>query len=142
MWLVGPIQPDPISDRPTATAFLIADSGSSKWGNSISLFIRCDGGRTVLYVNWNEFVNNKAQPVEYRIGARSAQSANWQISTNYQATFYPASEEGVVAFIQSMFGEIQFIARTTPYGENTRTATFNITGVEHAVANVRKACGW
>jgi hypothetical protein len=41
-----------------------------------------------------------------------------------------------------MFRETQFIARTTPDGRAPITATFDISGVENAVANVREACGW
>ena len=76
------------------------------------------------------------------LGTGPSVTETWDISTDEVATFYPASNRGTRKFIQSWFGQTQLVARTTPLGDNPRTATFDISSVEQAVGNFRKSCDW
>lgn len=138
-WAIAPVERDPISDKPTTHISLSSSSGRSEFGDPITLVIRCKDGITDIYINWHQFVDTESHPVEWRLGAGSTGSGNWSVSTDYEATFYPGDDVGQV---KNFFGATQLVARTTPYGSNTITAEFNITGVENAVVGVRQSCGW
>jgi len=121
----------------------------------LSCILRCQDGKTDLFIDWGEFISTQNRIVEWRIGEAEAVTSEWNISTDYEATFFPGFTERsatccpfiytthpVSTTIKAMFGEKLFVARVTPYAESRMTAVFDITGIEHAVANVREACSW
>jgi type VI secretion system protein VasI len=138
-WRIAPTERDPISDKPTANITLSSTTGRSQFDDPITLVIRCKDDEMDLYINWHQFVNNDSQEVELRLGNGTPVTRSWSNSTDYEATFYPSDP---TQQIKNMFGSTTLVARTTPYSSNTITATWDITGIENAIANVRDACGW
>ncbi len=128
-----------MTDEATANTLLSSESGRSEFGDAIILGIRCKDRETDMYIDWNQFVDTEPHAVEFRVGSGAVQTLDWNMSTDYEATFYPSFPE---TLIKSMFGQTEFVVRTTPYGDDPRTAVFAIAGIENAVVNVRQACGW
>lgn len=143
-WVVSEITSDPVTSQPTAITQIAAESGQSKYGQAITLLIRCKDGATALYIGWGQFLglSKDGQLVTTRLGAAGAQTSVWSLSTDQQATFYSTSASQTISFVKSMFAETHFVAQTTPYSDSPRTAIFDISGAETAMANVRAACKW
>jgi type VI secretion system protein VasI len=136
-WDVQPLEVDPMTDQPRAGVHLRAASGASRFGRPITLTIECTDEGTRLSVDWVDWLGpDELIDVETRIGDGPVTTDKWFNAET--ATVYGGSE---VTFIKSLFGERRLALGTTPV-DGPITATFDITGIENAVANVRAACGW
>jgi len=94
--------------------------------NSGTLFIRSDGGRISLFVDWGGFVTTDNTFVSYRFGEKPYKRDKWIPSTDNNSTFAYRPIET----INLMLGETSAIIRTTPFGDNPVTYSFNIEGLE------------
>ena len=120
---------------------LIASEGGYSWRRPV-LTLRCWQGKTGAFVNWREslgtsFLTNTRE-VSYRIGDNDSVQDGWSVSTNEEAVFAPEPIE----FIQSMIGEDTLSMRVWPRDGDPLNATFDITGVDAAVLEIRNVCGW
>lgn len=137
-WNVS-IDTNPIDDSKTVTLYLVADSGkSSMLGEPVVLFIRCKSLETNLFINWRDYLGSEAI-VLTRIGKEKAETRNWSLSTDSQATFFPRNE---VDFINKLLVVDSFVAQVTPYGESPVTAIFDIKGLSNAIKPLREVCNW
>ena len=98
--------------------------------NSGKLIIRSDGGKISLFVNWGGFVNIDNTFVSYRFGEKPYKSGPWSTSSDNKATF----ANRPIDTINLMLGEKIAIFRTTPFGDNPVTYSFNIVGLEKLLA--------
>ena len=122
-------------------ATLIASEGGYSWRRPV-LTLRCWQGKTSAFVNWREslgtsFLTNTRE-VSYRIGDNDSVQDGWSVSTNEEAVFAPEPIE----FIQSMIGEDTLSMRVWPRDGDPLNATFDITGVDAAILEIRNVCGW
>lgn len=132
------VKTNPIDDSRTVVSVLQADSGKGKYGDPITMIIRCDSNKTNMYIAWAGYLGSDSIVVTSRIGSNKSQKAYWDLSTDNKATF----RRQPIKLIKSMLGETKFIAQTTPYNESPTTAIFDITGIDNAVAPVRETCSW
>jgi type VI secretion system protein VasI len=88
---------------------------------------------------WNDYLGSDRIAVTTRIGDQEAETKRWSLSTDNSATFYPGNDTD---FIRAMFAGDRLVAQTTPYNESPVTAVFNTTGLETAITDLRKTCGW
>ncbi|MFD4839930.1 type VI secretion system-associated protein TagO [Achromobacter sp. NPDC058515] len=130
---------DPLNDREIHYAMLVADSGSGKYGDPIMLAARCRDNKTELYINWSSFLGSDSIKTIYRVDKAEAQSAHWSLSTDKQAAFFPKSP---VALLKQMVESQTFVANLTPYNESPITATFDTSGADVALRDIRAACKW
>jgi len=79
--------------------------------------------------------------VEYRIDERKARSRGFQESTNNRSLGLWSGGKSIPV-IKELFGGKRLLVRFTPFNQNPVTARFDITGVEDAVAPLRKSCSW
>ncbi|MGU3237515.1 hypothetical protein FA893_07430 [Photobacterium damselae subsp. piscicida] len=128
---------NPIDDSKTVTLSLSADSGKGRWGDRISLIIRCKSNKTDLYINWNDFLGSEAS-VLTRIGNAKASTAYWPLSTDKKATF----KNQPIPFIKKMMKSNKMVAQVTPYNENPVTAVFDTKGLNAAIFSLRETCHW
>lgn len=137
---------NPIDDTKTEVASLIAESGSSSRGNSITLVARCESNQTEMYVNWNDYLGDDSNDVysdwkyvTVRVGKDEAQKQRWSISTDNEATFAPGSP---ISLLKDMARTDKLVLQTTPYNESPVTAIFNLNGIKSALKPVADGCGW
>lgn len=130
---------DPLNDQSVYSAGLAADSGQGRFGDNVSLVVRCSNNRTEMYINWQTFLGLDATRTTYRIGSDQAVTSSWTNSTDNQAAFFPGSPVGT---LKRMLAETSFVANVTPYGENPITAIFDTTGIQAALSDIRQGCNW
>lgn len=137
-WNVS-IDTNPIDDTKTVTLYLLADSGkSSMLGQPVVLFIRCKSLETNVFINWRDYLGSEAT-VLTRIGKEKAETRNWNLSTDSQATFLPRNE---VDFLNKLLIVDSFVAQVTPYNESPVTAIFDVKGLSNAITPLRETCNW
>jgi len=109
-----------------------------------TLLIRCMENRTTIYVNWGRYITTGGvyinHQVRYRIDDRDPVQANWSISTNFESTGEWRGRG--ISLLRSMKGATRFLVETTPYGENSVLASFDVTGFDAAAAEVAERCHW
>lgn len=128
---------NPIDDSRTVTLVLIADSGASRYRDSVYLIARCQSNTTEVYINWNDYLGSEAE-VTSRVGSATANTQRWGMSTDKQATFHPRP----IPFLRSMLNADRFVAQVTPYNESPTTAVFDVRGLENAIRPLRETCSW
>ena len=127
---------NPIDDSETVTLTLYANSGTDYLGNKVYLIIRCKSSEIALYIGWKSYLGSSAN-VLTRVGTEKAETKNWSLSTDSQATFSTEPTE----LITRMLNNQKFVAQVTPYNSNPITAIFNISGIENAIKPIKDICG-
>jgi hypothetical protein len=135
-----------LDDSERVVLQLYAESGSSRYGDPISLIARCQSNQTELYINWNDFLGDDSRSVQgswkyvvVRLGDGDAQEQRWTLSTDRKATFYP---DWAGNLLKQMIGEDRLVVQTIPYGENPVTAIFDIRGLETGLRQLSSTCSW
>ena len=105
------------------------------------LWLRCMENTTALFVDYKHFLGSDRIDVEYRIDRAAAQRGRWSISTDHHAAGLWRGA-GAIPFIRRLLGKDRLLIRLTPYGENTSTVSFTVTGLETAVGELAAACNW
>lgn len=109
----------------------------------VALVVRCLEDTTAIYLATHCHMTDHQQyaQFEYRLDAHPRQSFRGSASTDSRALGLWRGNQSIPV-IRSMFGRERMIVRATPFGENPFTAEFDITGLETAIAPLRKACNW
>ena len=136
---------DELTGDVSQMAMLTATSGESSLGKPIRAVARCKNGTTDFYILWGDYLGNDDRvSVQTKVDDGAIEDASWGNSTTNDTTFFP--DGGTIGkpvdFLKGMFGHDKLVTRTTPYSATVLTAVFTITGVENAVSDLRKACGW
>lgn len=124
------------SEEPVSCGY----SGSRK----LKLLLRCMENTTALYINTHCHVASGFHGygrVEYRIDSHPARKRNFTDSTDNRALGLWSGGKSI-PLIKSMFGADRLLVRFTPFNENPVSASFAISGMEDAIAPLRKNCNW
>lgn len=132
-WVVGEIESDPITDAAAATSILPAEGSST-----IALIVRCRAPITEVFIGWSDYLADNDR-VTLRLDDEEPVERSWPMSTDSTATFYPGNGD---TFAKTLLAHEVMVARVTPYNSGPLTATFQLAGIETALAPVREACGW
>jgi len=116
---------DPLDDSQTVVLMLDADPGDDNSGHPVSLIFRSDGQGSELYINWNASVGDRSR-VTIRVGFAPAETAEWTISTDGKATFYPKNP---VDLMRRMQEADSLVARVTPSSGKPVLAIFDVRGL-------------
>lgn len=120
----------------------VIDCGWNR-GDRIRLYVRCIENTTAFIFTTNCHMTSHGGygTVDYRIDDAPARQIRMQESTNNRSLglWYGGQS---IPLIRSLFGARQLIARMTPFSENSFTVTFNVAGLEEAIAPLREACHW
>lgn len=135
------VRTDPLTDESIYTSRLSAEQGSGRYGDAISLLVRCEDNTTEMYINWNSYLGRDSVRTTYRVGKEKALTSGWTASTDGKAAFFPSSPIPTLKKIIAS-EDPSFVASVTPYSESPVTAIFNTTGAEEALADIRKGCNW
>lgn len=110
----------------------------------LQLTLRCMENTTAITVGGNCHLASGFQgygKVTYRIGDHEAQSKNFQASTDNQVLGL-WSGSAAIPMIKEMLGEEKMLVRFTPFSMSPVEVEFDITGIDEAVADIRKSCNW
>ena len=107
------------------------------------LVIRCREGKTDFYVGYTELVDgmDHTLPVEYRIDDNPPQHARWGISQDYQSYGTWQTPE-TIPFVKTLMHAHEFFVRAKAGAMGSSEASFELAGMEAAIAPVRAACHW
>lgn len=115
-----------------------ASETGSIGGDPVTLILRCLGTETSVTINWQNYVGENGVPVTLRVDGGDVRKL-WRISADSSKTIYPGN---AVKLIQSWSGTHELHARLNPYGGYAMTATFDLSGLEGALAPLRATCRW
>lgn len=136
-WLVSE-DINPLNDSKTVTLVLPSESEATTLSRDrVGLVIRCQNFIPALYIVWHEYLGSETI-VTTRVGAATATTSEWLISSDSQASFH----RDPTVLITQMMGQARFVAQTTPYGENPVTAVFDISGIDEALKPLKEVCSW
>lgn len=133
------VDSDPINDVKTYSAYLPSPTEKSRWGKPIYLAITCSNNVTKFYISWETFINTESHQVTIRLDDQKAFTRTWNPSNDNEASFYSGSP---IPFLKKLINAKKMVARVSPYNENDITVTFNLTGINTALENIRKQCKW
>ena len=127
---------DAFDDSRIVVLVLDADEGLSRWGDSITLLIRCQTQSPDVYIVWGDYLGSEAM-VTHRIGSGKAVTREWSLSTDSEATFYPSN---TITLLKELIAVDRFVAQVTPYSESPVTAIFDTHGLENVINPYKDIC--
>jgi type VI secretion system protein VasI len=108
------------------------------------LFLRCHENTTSAFVVFNDLFmsdNGGHGRLEYRIDKQDMAVINTSASNNNKALGLWSGGKSI-PWIKKLLGKETLILRATPHSESSVTATFDIRGIDTAIADLRQTCGW
>jgi type VI secretion system protein VasI len=109
---------------------------------SPTLIVRCERNKTELLINWDRFITtgglDNGTHVMIRLDDEKPMRTEWQMSTNFNATF----SRNPIPLIRAMRNKTKLRAETIPYGSSSVLAVFDISGMPEVIERVSKQCGW
>lgn len=116
-----------------------------KYGRRVapSLHIVCREDVTSIWVDADEYIGIDEIYVETRIDDDEVQADTWIISTaNDSLGFWRGSTS--IPFLRQLIerSATRLTLRYTPYGENARTVSFDVSSLDVRIEGIRTACGW
>ena len=113
-------------------------------GVTADLYLRCSENTTSVYFilgdNFLADVEGYGD-VTYRLDAQKPKTASMDASTDNKALGLWSGGYSI-PFIKGIFGHSAMVVRITPFNQSPMTVTFPVSGLEGAIAPLRKACGW
>jgi type VI secretion system protein VasI len=106
-----------------------------------SLHLRCAENTTSFYIHWDIFLSTNDMNMMYRIDQQSAVTKRFDVSSSHEGLGYFSGSKSI-PLIKSMLGHNTFLAKVTPYGHDSVSATFDITGLDKAIGALRRVCKW
>lgn len=109
-----------------------------------TLMIRCMENTTSIYLAADCHMTSGHRGygiIDYRIDDQPAGDRGFDASTNNRALGLWNGGESI-PFIKKLIGSDRLLLRFTPFNENKTTVDFKTTGLEEAIAPLRKECNW
>lgn len=137
----------PLDDSPVSIAAVFSDNMLPPiYGHSeqARIAIRCAENKTSVFIDFGEHFMASIQGygrVSARVDDRKAVRLNTTESTDHHALGLWSGAKAI-PFVKGMFGGQSLYVEATPFNEAPLSLTFHITGVEDAVGQIRKDCGW
>lgn len=104
-----------------------------------ALILRCAQGVGQGYVAWDKTVTDGPDvTINTRFGNSQIFAARWKLSSDKQATFIPDA----AAFTALILKVPVFYIKAAPLFADPMDATFDVRGLENAMAPMRQACHW
>ena len=133
-WIVSS-KKSPIDDSITCIAEIDAVQYSSDDRNAQkrpTLILRNAEGRVEAYIVWTRYLANSKIEVTVRFDNDKAVVDDWSTSTKGDAVFSPFPFGD---FFDRVLDSKKLVVRLTPYGRNTETAIFDVSGLSGALGS-------
>ena len=131
---------DPTDDSACYHFTLKADTGTDSLGNPVSLHVRESNSGIEVYLHWgnvswfvNSVTDNNMQTVLSRVGIHEAGRRRWKVSNDRKGTFLVGFNDNCHC-IRSLMDEETAVFQVTPDQSNSITATFDVRGLQAAMA--------
>ena len=146
-WMVTE-ETNPLDDSKTYVAILSEDEKRTGFMNkTVSLILRCKSDTTEVYISWGDYLGDDGTSVysDYknvieRLDSEQARTRKWSVSTNNTSTFAP--ENADIDLVMALDKADRYVVQTTPYGENPKTASFTLDGINGVAAKIAQTCNW
>lgn len=119
----------------------------AKFGGALrlKLAIRCREGKTSLAVHFGDHFMTSSKygdwgKVTYRVDRLAAAEALWVHSSDNAELMIQGPP--AIELATGMVSASNFLIRAVPFGEMPLTASFDVRGLENAIAPLRTACDW
>ena len=110
-----------------------------------TLMIRCMENTTAIFFSTDCFMAstdyNDSGHINYRLDKLTPGKIRAQESTNHKSLGLWRGHSSI-PFIKKMEGRNSLLIRMRPYSESAFEVTFDITGINEVISDVRKACHW
>lgn len=112
------------------------------WGR-VQVVLRCKENTTSLYLRTHCHLTDHAEygKVDWRVDKKPRQILRMDESTDKRALGLWSGSRSIPV-IKRMLGGKRLTVRFTPYGENSKTASFPIANLKSAIKPLRAACHW
>ncbi len=109
----------------------------------VTLWIRCLENTTAIFLETGCFVADIQGygDVDIRLDDTPMRTLSMSESTDNNALGLWSGHRSIPV-VKSLFGKERMVVRFTPYNESQVTTTFDIAGLEAAIAPLRRACNW
>lgn len=141
------ISTSPLTDEQTVVALVLSNEEIScgrSTDQRMILLVRCKENSTSLYFDTGCHMTSghgDYGKMEMRIDTQTAISVSGAESTNNEALGLWGGAKSI-PIIKKMLGGELLTVRMTPFVQNPFVVTFNIAGMQSAIAPLRKACSW
>lgn len=132
------VEQDPLDNSLTTVVITASVAGKNRRGQNPSLSIRCKSKEQELFIFWGVYIHRNLSLITTRIRDEDAFDANWSVSSDKRATFYPLAGD----LIQKVRAGGNLVVQVVPYNENPITATFTMGGLDKALRKVKNECNW
>jgi type VI secretion system protein VasI len=132
-----------INGRPMVSVLLPAESqpddGSSIYGKA-RLVLSCNDRETTAFIVPQRLLSlsNDGLDVHYSLDAGAEHREIWQLSEDGRKIFQPRP----ILWIKSLIPAAKLQVQIIIYGTDSLNFTFDVRGVELAIAPLREVCGW
>lgn len=130
-WLINN-SVDPITDK---TNYMLFNTASDDPDSSLA--ITCKNNETDLVISVKEYLDGETVKITTRIDKLEPIKSYWAVSVSGAIAF----NQKPVPFIKNMFGGDKMVFQVSAYSK-IKTVTFNISGLEEAIKDLRKECNW
>jgi type VI secretion system VasI family protein len=104
-----------------------------------TLILRCRENTTDAYITTKSFVaENESKRVRFKVDDGSETRQDWLVATDGLALF----AERAIPFIKSIASGNTFVFEYTPFHKGAHIVTFDLTGLNNALKDLRAACHW
>ena len=102
---------------------------------------QCLSGKTSVAVNWGFIVDGGTIPVTYRIDEDEPKTVAIKVSDDFRSIASWDSDRAV-RVLKTLIGKKTFAVEVSALSQGPVRAVFDMTGMEKAIAPLRKACNW
>ncbi len=123
---------DPITQEKFFLLSLPADIGHGKWNKPVTLHIRYGKKKTVLYINWKNFVQNS--PITLKIDGKLYNKKRWRVSKNGKITYYSGKSE---ILIRKLLKASKLSAKSNIIDSSPSLAIFDVSGLKEVYDSLK-----
>lgn len=110
-----------------------------------TLHLRCQENTTAIYIATNCHLASGFQgygKVDVRVDDKKAASVSMDVSTDNEALGFWRGNQAIPFIQRQLLGGETLRVRFTPFNASPVSAEFDLSGIDEAIAPLRKQCGW
>ncbi len=126
---------DPLSQKKFFLLSLPADIGHGKWNKPVTLHIRCEKNKRILFIDWKNFV--QSSPIILKIDNKLYNKKRWKVSKNGKITYYSGKSE---VLIKRLLKSRKLSVKSKIIDSSPSLAIFDISGLKDVYDSIQNLC--